>query len=327
MIVDTFDAPAALAHEVRSDDVGVAPVTSLHQHIGLDDVDELERRVLIEDRHEVDALERRQHFRALRLREDRSSGTLTEPADGCIAVDTDHETITEASRFAERADMPSMEDIEASVGEDDGSPRPALGGDGVADRRAIENLTHAATVLRRESWRQASRSGSTGKDSRMRASTCALAMAVLLAGGSPDVGALEVGNPAKALEEVTIAIGVNNARFVLAVGRRDVETLRDLYTKDSALLFPGYPMIAGPKAIHAFWRDVLGEGASATLNTDTIEQDCNVAVETGIGVLALRQAGREPRTLNGKYVVVWKRDEDGSWKMYRQMWNDMPLPK
>jgi len=312
MIVDAFDASAALAHEVGSDDVGVAPVTSLDQHVGLDDLDELERRVFIEDRHEVDALERRQHFRALRLREDRSSGTLTEPADGGIAIDTDHETITEASRFAERADMPSMEDIEASVGEDDGAARPALGGDGLAERRAIENLTHAATVLRRESWRQA---------------TCALAMAVLLAGGSPDVGALEVGNPAKALEEVTIAIGVNNARFVLAVGRRDVETLRDLYTKDSVLLFPGYPMIAGPKAIHAFWRDVLGEGASATLNTDTIEQGCNVAVETGIGVLALRQAGREPQTLNGKYVVVWKRDEDGSWKMYRQMWNDMPLAK
>ena len=44
MIVDAFDASTALAHEVRSDDVGVAPVTSLHQHIGLDDVDELERR-------------------------------------------------------------------------------------------------------------------------------------------------------------------------------------------------------------------------------------------------------------------------------------------
>src|SRR2546429_9942324 len=109
MIVDTFDAPAALAHEVRSDDVGVAPVTSLHQHIGLDDVDEFERRVFIEDRHEVDALERRQHFRALRLREDRSSGTLPGPAAECIAVDTDHGRIPEPPRLPPGRAMPSME--------------------------------------------------------------------------------------------------------------------------------------------------------------------------------------------------------------------------
>ena len=45
-----------------------------------------------------------------------------------------------------------------------------------------------------------------------------------------------------------------------------------------------------------------------------------LAAETGTAVLTTRQGASQ----NAKYVVVWKRQKDGAWKLYRDIWNAMP---
>ena len=62
------DIPAALAHFARADDRRLGVIAALHENIGPKQRDELERRVLIEDDHGIDRLERRQHVAALRAR-------------------------------------------------------------------------------------------------------------------------------------------------------------------------------------------------------------------------------------------------------------------
>ena len=62
------DAAAARLDDVAADDVVGTPVRALDEHVGLDAPDDRVRRVLVEDRDGVHALERQQDFGALRLR-------------------------------------------------------------------------------------------------------------------------------------------------------------------------------------------------------------------------------------------------------------------
>jgi len=40
--------------------------------------------------------------------------------------------------------------------------------------------------------------------------------------------------------------------------------------------------------------------------------------------LTVQPEGKEASTASAKYVVVWKRQPDGSWQMHRDIWNSVP---
>src|SRR5436190_13335723 len=81
---------AARLDGIASDDLVGGPVRPLHQTIRLHPRNDLCWRVVVENRHGVDTLERRQHFRPDELRVDRTSSSLV-PAHGCIGVQADDE--------------------------------------------------------------------------------------------------------------------------------------------------------------------------------------------------------------------------------------------
>src|SRR4051812_18408584 len=72
-----------------ADDRTLVIVAALHENVGAQGPDQLERGVLLEQNDDVHHLERGQHVRPLRLTADRPLRTL-EPAHRCIAVQPDH---------------------------------------------------------------------------------------------------------------------------------------------------------------------------------------------------------------------------------------------
>ena len=93
-----------------------APLTSTS---GCSAVDDLVRRVFVEDHDGVDARERREHFGALGLAIDRPIRALLERARRSIGVDGDDQRIAQAPRLAQIAHVAGMQEIEHAVGEDD----------------------------------------------------------------------------------------------------------------------------------------------------------------------------------------------------------------
>jgi uncharacterized protein (TIGR02246 family) len=127
------------------------------------------------------------------------------------------------------------------------------------------------------------------------------------------------------VHEARAAIEAANAKFSEAFARGDAKALAALYTSDAIAFPPDSEMIRGNEAIGNFWKTSKDDGVqSATLTTLDVGRSGDVAYEVGQVSLKIQPAGKEPTTTAAKYVVVWKRQPDGSWKLHRDIWNGLP---
>jgi ketosteroid isomerase-like protein len=125
---------------------------------------------------------------------------------------------------------------------------------------------------------------------------------------------MDIGSVRKAVEE-------GNRQFGAAVERKSYTDMAALYTDDAKVLPPDAPTVTGKKAIENFWREAataLGL-VGATLKTLDLEVAGDTAYEVGVAQL---KTGKGPATV--KYVVIWRRGEDGKWRLHRDIWNSMP---
>ena len=123
-------------------------------------------------------------------------------------------------------------------------------------------------------------------------------------------------------------IGDVTQRFAEAYNRGDIGAAVEFYTKDAKFLHPNTEIISGKKAIKEFFeagramglRRIGFKGAEAGY-------DGNLAYERGIISLDIAPEGGQAMTDKGKYLVVMKRQSDGSWKVAVDIWNsDLPQP-
>ena len=115
---DDDDAPSPALHFAGSDDRRFGVVATLHDDIGPEKLDQLERSVLGKNDDEVDAFDSSQNEGALRCAANGPAGTL-EPAHRVVAIDADDERVGGPTRRDEEIDVSRMEQIEYPVGERD----------------------------------------------------------------------------------------------------------------------------------------------------------------------------------------------------------------
>jgi ketosteroid isomerase-like protein len=120
------------------------------------------------------------------------------------------------------------------------------------------------------------------------------------------------------------AIDDANAKFAAAMNQGDVATAIHAYADDAKLFPPNSPALTGKANIQGFW-----EGAAkalgvkrVSLNTVDIEFIGDTAIEQGQYTLEL--ASGEDK---GKFIVVWKRQDDGAWKWYLDIFNSDLAPE
>ena len=112
-----YDDPSAPAlHFVGADDRAFIVIAALHYDVRLENLDELERRVLGENNDQIDTFHGGEHECALGSAPNRPARTF-EPAHRIITVDADDQRIRGRPGCNEKIDMTGMEQIENSVGE------------------------------------------------------------------------------------------------------------------------------------------------------------------------------------------------------------------
>ena len=127
------------------------------------------------------------------------------------------------------------------------------------------------------------------------------------------------------VREARAAIEATNAKFSEAFARGDARALSAMYTSDAIAFPPDSEMIRGNEAIGQFWKSTRDSGVqSAALTTDDVGRSGDIAYEVGKVFLTIQPVGKEPTTAAAKYVVIWKRQPDGSWKLHRDIWNSLP---
>jgi len=113
--------------------------------------------------------------------------------------------------------------------------------------------------------------------------------------------------------------------FVDAFNRGDFAAIGALYAEDAIAFPPQSGPVEGRPAIEAFWKSTRDLGIrSVERNVIDAESAGNLAVETGREVLRVQPVGPAEALVHLKYMLVWKKQKDGSWKVYRDIWNNMP---
>src|SRR5436190_17018182 len=103
----------------RADNLVGRPIAPLHEVVRLALEDARERRVLLEPGDERHRVERRDDYEAIFERIDWPVVTLSEPSHRCVRIERYHEASAERTRLREIRDVPTMQDVEDAVGEDE----------------------------------------------------------------------------------------------------------------------------------------------------------------------------------------------------------------
>lgn len=128
-----------------------------------------------------------------------------------------------------------------------------------------------------------------------------------------------------ALAEVKRAIDKGNAQWVEGWAKKDPSMIAALFTEDGSLLARGGRIIKGRAQImerqRAAMQSVSGD-VKVTVTTVDLWLEGETAYETGKYSYQYQEKG-QPVTEEGRYVTIWKRQKDGSWKLVM----DMGVPK
>ena len=110
--------------------------------------------------------------------------------------------------------------------------------------------------------------------------------------------------------------------FSKSLNGGDAAAVAAHYTDDAALLPPNAARIDGREGIQGAWQALIdADVRDVVLTTEEVDVFGDVANEVGtIRATAPGENGGRVQWV-GKYVSVWKRGGDGTWRLHRDIWN------
>ena len=131
------------------------------------------------------------------------------------------------------------------------------------------------------------------------------------------------GSPATDAAAVRQAIETQNSRFSAAAVKADTATIAGLYTDDAIVMGPNAPAMHGHDAIAKGFASMASEMklTGLKLQTQDVIAAGDYAIETGAYDLTAAPPKAKPVHDVGKYIVVWKKQADGSYKLLRDIYN------
>lgn len=135
--------------------------------------------------------------------------------------------------------------------------------------------------------------------------------------GTPTPG---VNTPAPSAAAATVE--QTAIQFMQAINRGDAAAAAGFYADDAVIMPPDIDLIQGANGIKNFWAKVITVGGKFdTLTTAKVNVNNGTVDEVGRYFLTINRPGQDPMQEKGKFVFVWKRQPDDTWKITTHMWN------
>lgn len=109
-----------------------------------------------------------------------------------------------------------------------------------------------------------------------------------------------------------------------AAQNKDVAKCASYYSKTGSVMPFNAPIATGKAAVLAFWTALAGKpGRSLHFEPTRIDvsNSRDIAYDIGTFELKLNDEKGTPMTMVGKYVVAWKKQGDGQWKVEADIFN------
>jgi uncharacterized protein (TIGR02246 family) len=114
------------------------------------------------------------------------------------------------------------------------------------------------------------------------------------------------------------AIRSADADFAKAAAARDTDKVVALYMDDAVIFSPGAPAVIGKENIHKFFEKILaGPSIQFAFSNVTVNVARSGDLAEDRGSIQVTTTGKDgkPATQSSEYVLVWKKQADGSWKV------------
>jgi uncharacterized protein (TIGR02246 family) len=155
--------------------------------------------------------------------------------------------------------------------------------------------------------------------SRLLTSTLASVMLVsgcsMGSGDQPKPQAMAQPVDTRAADEA--AIRAASLAWSQASRAKDLDKSVAVYTEDAVQMSPKAAAVHGKDAIRKGWTQMFaapGPGLSFQTTSVEVAKSGDIAYETGTYDFATTGKNGKTNDEKGKYVVVWKKQSDGSWK-------------
>src|SRR4051812_35676292 len=127
----------------------------------------------------------------------------------------------------------------------------------------------------------------------------------------------------KSLKDTDVALNSDLAA-------RDLEKVLSHYADDAAMLPPNAPLMKGKEAIRSNYRELLADPnmsfAGTTVSTD-VSKSGDMAYTQGLFALTgTNPKTKKTETVHGKYVTIFKKQADGTWKVVQDINNADAAP-
>ncbi|MBM3804644.1 MAG: DUF4440 domain-containing protein [Acidimicrobiia bacterium] len=115
-----------------------------------------------------------------------------------------------------------------------------------------------------------------------------------------------------------------------AAGAKDLERCVSYMADDGVMLPPNAPAASGKDTIRKAWTEMLAlPGLVLSWQPAKVEsaRSGDIGYTQGTYEMTVNDAKGKPQSDRGKYLTVWKKQADGTWKCVMDMFNsDLPLP-
>jgi ketosteroid isomerase-like protein len=151
-----------------------------------------------------------------------------------------------------------------------------------------------------------------------------VAITILFGSCANEPAKTETSAPSFSLDSVKTAIAASNKIFGESFATGDSTAFANCYTSDACINVTGMPRMCGTQALTAFFNGGVKMGINnIVITTEEVMGSKDAVVETGKYEMFV---GNKVSAEKGKFIVVWK-EENGKWKMHRDIWNsDAPPP-
>jgi len=119
----------------------------------------------------------------------------------------------------------------------------------------------------------------------------------------------------KSIEEV-------NAKYSEAIKEGNLAGAVAGYTDDATMVPPDGGLIRGKQAIEEYYKTLFQMGMKeVVLTTVEVEGSGGTVYEIGKTRVRIQPEGQEAIQDSSKYLVIWKRQADGTWKVHVDIWS------
>ena len=131
-------------------------------------------------------------------------------------------------------------------------------------------------------------------------------------------------------DQIKATVESRYQEWLTAENKKDVSAVTELYDENAVLMPKSEEPVLGKTAIGEYYKDLFANPNfvpfTLALNLNSFDVVGDIAIATALFEGDVTRNEKQIH-FRGKNLIVWKRQNDGSWKIFRYMYDEIPAKK